>query len=116
MPVFQSTHNLDFLSAHWDNPANRHNWQVFKIGTCHGQWNMIDDSYVILAIINEKPGNGHLQDVFDWFENSCRRDNKSLKILHLWNYGFARHLITKRGFRYFNEEDLIKEFPASKKG
>lgn len=103
-------HKLDFLSCHWDNPFNYEGWKLFKIGTCHGQWTATKDSYDILSVINEVPGNGHLNDVFEWFEFACKRDGRSLRVLEVWNKGFAKHLVTKRGFTYQSGDDLIKRF------
>jgi len=111
MREFKSTHNLEFLSAHWNNPLNTDGWQVFKIGTCGGQWRSSwPNCYEILTIINDNPGNGHLDDVLEWFEYSCKRDKYSLKILEVWNKGFAKHLIEKRGFTKEKGDNLIKIF------
>ena len=107
---FKTTHNLPFLSAHWNNPFNQEGWQVFKIGTCNGQWCSTNDSYDILSVINDKPGNGHFEDVLEWFEQSCRRDRKALRILEVCNKDFAKHLVLKRGFIYQGDCDLIKRF------
>ena len=112
--MFASTHNLPFEMAHW-NPLRAMGsefWKGFKnkygdifkdvnafrVGTCHGNYTWDKKSYIIITIINEQPGNVHLQDVFDWFENSCKRDGKSLKVAEIWNEGFKKHLIEKRGF------------------
>lgn len=108
--MFESSHKLDFLSCHWDNPFNIDGWQAFKVGTVHGTWNSTENSYDILAIINDEPGNGHLNDVLEWFENSCKRDGKSLRILALWNKKFAHHLVTKRSFAYEQDDNVIKRF------
>lgn len=110
MPDFQSTHSLDFLSRRWDNPFNIEGYQEFKIGTCIGQWIAREKTYDILTVINDVPGNGHFQDVLDWFENSCRRDNKDLRILEVMNPGFRDHLLKKRGFIFHTTDDVIKLF------
>jgi hypothetical protein len=107
---FKSSHNLEFLSAHWNNPFNQEGWQIFKIGTCNGQWTSTNDSYDILSVINDDPGNGHFDDVLEWFEQSCIRDKKALRILEVWNKELAKHLVTKRGFTYQSEDNLIKRF------
>lgn len=107
---FKSTHNLPFLSAHWNNPFNTDGWQVFKVGTCHGQWVSTPETYDILSVINWQPGNGHFEDVLEWFEHACRRDARSLRILEVWNKDFAKHLIEKRGFVYQAGDNLIKRF------
>lgn len=101
----KTTHNLPFESADWVvKDFNR-----FRIGTCEGLWRSTFDSYDILAISNSQPGNGHLQDVFEWFEASCKRDNKKLRILEVWNKNFFFHLIAKRGFKPADSGDIILE-------
>lgn len=112
MSEFQTINNLPFLSANWDNPFNTDGWQVFKIGTCHGQWVSTEDSYDILTVINETPGNGHFEDVLQWFEQSCKRDKKNFRILEVWNKDLAIHLVTKRGFTYQQGDNLIKRFSS----
>jgi len=89
-----TTHNLDFLSAE-DEFLGTLN---FKIGTCVGQWGSTWDSYYILTVINDQPGNGHFDDVLQWFEYSAKRDNKNLIVLELWNERLYFHLLIKRGF------------------
>lgn len=108
---FSTIHKLDFYSRPYDSPINdSHAWQQFQIGTCEGLWGCSDTAYVILALDNTERNNGHLIDVFQWFEHACRRDNMDLKILEILNQGFKRHLIKKRGFKPYRENDLIKEF------
>jgi hypothetical protein len=102
---FRTEHNLTFESAHWNG-----NIQAFRVGTVHGQWWAMDAAYVILSLINDQPGNGHLNDVFQWFENSCKRDRKQLVILEFMNDRFKKHCKEKRGFTDFQEDSLIKFF------
>lgn len=102
---FQSTHQLDFLMADWPHDESM---KLFRIGTCEGLWMSIPESYCIISVVNSEPGNGHLDDVFEWFENSCKRDGKSLKVLELFNERFEHHLKTKRGFT--GEYNLEKTF------
>lgn len=107
MLMLKTTHNLPFLSAPWwRDPA----WQVFNIGTCNGQWRATPEAYEILTIVNDAPGNGHLDDVFEWFENSCKRDSKALRVREVWNGYFLKHLIQKRGFARERGDDVIKYF------
>jgi hypothetical protein len=75
-----------------------------------GIWASYDNSYVLLAIINDKPGNGHFTDLLEWFEQSCRRDNYSLKIIEIVNPKFMIHLIEKRGFKKISENSVEKIF------
>jgi hypothetical protein len=92
-PPFKATHSLPFEVA--NHPIHG---ALFRIGTCEGIWGSTEDCYYILSIVNKDPGNGHLNDVFEWFENSCRRDNKNLIMLECINSDFAVHLVMKRGF------------------
>lgn len=104
--MFESKHKLDFEVAEWImGPYMR-----FRIGTCHGLWKSTDKTYDILAIDNDDKGNGHLNDVFQWFENSCKKDNKDLQILEVWNQNFKKHLILKRGFKEISKFTLLKSF------
>jgi hypothetical protein len=64
----------------------------------------------MLAVVNDNPGNGHLDDVFEWFEGSCRRDKKNFRILEIWNKAFREHLLTKRGFIAQGKDNAIKYF------
>lgn len=99
-------HALDFEVAPWHIPE----FDRFRVGTCDGLWRCTNDAYEILVITNNRPGNGHLNDVFQWFEHSCKRDKKSLRVLELWNDSFANHLINKRGFIKEGADNLIKHF------
>ena len=103
--TFQSSHGLDFEVADWIMGP----FIQFRIGTCHGLWGVTGESYDILAIDNKEKGNGHLEDVFEWFENSCRRDNRDLKVLEVWNKAFKKHLIEKRGFIDIGGDNVLKK-------
>ena len=102
--MFESEHKLDFEVAEWIFP----NWKMFRIGTVEGLWNSTDKCYQILAISNSKPGNGHFNDVLQWFEHSCIRDHKDLRICEVWNMRLASHLVGKEGFIYEDKNNLIK--------
>lgn len=103
---FKSTNNLDFEAAPW---VTSH-FIRFRVGTCEGLWRSTDESYDILAIHNNFPGNGHIQDVFDWFERSCKKDGKKLMVLEVWNSDFKKHLIEKRGFAESGPDNVEKMF------
>lgn len=112
MSGFKSAHNLDFEVAAWITE----DFQRFRIGTVSGIWVATSLSYDILGIDNDKPGNGHFEDVLQWFENSCKRDNRALRILEVWNEGLKKHLISKRGFvEVPGTFHVIKHFKNEKK-
>lgn len=93
--AIETTHKLDFECAR--SPySNSH--MMYRIGTVTGQWGYTADSYFIISFLNQNPGNGHLNDVFEWFEYSAKRDNKNLLILECMNERFYKHLISKRNF------------------
>lgn len=94
---FSTTHDLDFEVGPWPFPE----YKRFRIGTVEGLWgnDLEKMRFIILAIHNSEPGNGHLEDVFEWFQYSCRREGFDLMVDQCWNKDFKRHLIQKRGFR-----------------
>ena len=113
----KTKHKPIFESAEWKSVLakailgtlfNREGWQIFRIGTVEGQWRSTETAYEILSITNNEPGNGHLDDVFEWFGYSCKRDKKDLIIREFWNNDFKEHCIKKRGFKLYGENDLIK--------
>src|SRR5688500_4237623 len=107
----QTTHRLDFEAAPWECMGSMdENFTKFRIGTCEGLWASTDKTYDILAITNNVPGNGHFEDVLQWFEHSCRRDKKALRILEVWNKRLKMHLVRKRGFALYRKDDVIKYF------
>lgn len=121
---FSTTHNLAFEAAPYGpsltgrlkdiidslfQQAGETIFDRFKVGTCVGLWRGTDTTYDILSIVNEEPGNGHLEDVFEWFEHSCLRDGRDLRVLHC-HERFWKYLIEKRGFQSINVEDVIKIF------
>ena len=101
---FKSTNNLSFGVAPFYDPSIT----KFEVGTCKGIYTCESTRYVIIAVTNDERGNGHLQDVFDWFENSCKRDKKDLMVAELMNERFKKHLIEKRGFVAIEGNNVIK--------
>lgn len=101
-----SRHRLDFKVAPWKTWSE---YLLYRIGTVEGQWTSWDRAYLILSVFNDEPGNGHFEDVLDWFYHSCRRDGKDLIIQQVWNKRFKKHLIEKRGFKPRGKDDVIKK-------
>lgn len=88
-----TAHNLPFEATPWKPAllqfmpelvrfALKLNSQIvaFRVGTCDGIYTATPKAYQIIAITNNVPGNGHFEDVLQWFEASCRRDNKSADV------------------------------------
>lgn len=133
MSLFKSTHLLTFYSRPWQ--PNEHSisilqldmfgyresqmhddgppWQEFMVGTCTGQWraNVELKQYELLSIVNSEIGNGHFQDVLEWFEFSAARDRFDFVILEVVNEKLAFHLEDKRGFeRLRGTKNYIKRY------
>lgn len=110
--AIKTTHDLDFetMPSPYDIFGDGH--QMFRIGTCEGQWGSLKDCYYILSVINDKPNNGHFTDVLEWFGNSCKRDNKNLLILGCMNDRLYNHLVNKKGFIPLDKdkENVMKVF------
>lgn len=107
MNAIQTDHNLDFEAAEWKRDKRV---MVFRIGTCHGQYGFKKGTLMLISIINETPGNGHLNDVFQWFEFAAKTQGIDLMVCELMNTRFMQHLILKRGFVKFNKVTVIKRF------
>lgn len=105
--TFKSSHNLAFEDAPWERSND---FRRFRIGTVEGLWSCDKKSYNILALVNNDLNNGHFNDVLEWFEMSCKRDRRTLKILETWNPRLKKHLIGKRGFKDIGEDNLEKIF------
>lgn len=103
---FKSTNNLQFEMAEGYMPG----FPIFRVGTCTGIFTFNENEYVIVGISNNSKGNGHLNDALEWFENSCKRDNKDLVVAEIMNKRFMRHLIEKRGFEFQKNNYVVKIF------
>lgn len=102
-------HKLDFECTPYKLQIKGESLMVdFRVGTCHGLYTSTDKSYDIIAITNREKGNGHFEDVVEWFENSCRRDKKSLRFVEIMNDGFKTHLVNKRCFLDIGEDNVEK--------
>lgn len=102
----RTIHGLAFEVAPWPRSTE---YMLFRIGTCDGAWRSTQITYDILSVINSQPGNGHFEDVLEWFEFSCRRDGKLLRILEVMNDRLRKHLIDKRGFAAVGDH-CVKKF------
>lgn len=107
MNAIQTKHNLDFEAREW--PRDKRVME-FKVGTCHGQYAIVDKKLTIISIINDTPGNGHLEDVFEWFEFAAKAQGVDLMIAEFMNDRFKKHCIEKRGYRPFGNDNVIKQF------
>lgn len=107
---FKSKHDLPFFTRRWYIDPN---WFEFRIGTVTGLWHYDKSipAYCILAFKNENPGNGHFDDMFEWFSQSCIREKAPLIIQDIMNVRLYKHLVEKRGFvPYCAGDEVIKYF------
>lgn len=122
---FKTTNGQDFYSAPYDRPWNLSNYHMFKVGTCDGLWYNTKKAFFILAIVNNCPGNGHFEDLLDWFYCSSVTSKLPLIIQEVGSlqnaaFGdfkvsdrFAKHLVEKRGFkRIASTDDYIKDLKS----
>jgi len=116
MNAIQTKHNLDFEAAPSPYDVFGDNHQMFRVGTCEGQWGFTKDCLFILSVLNKEQGNGHLDDVFEWFEFSAKRQGMNLMVLECMNQRFYDHLIKKRGFQPLDakQTNCIKVFNRRK--
>jgi len=111
MNALITKHKLDFEAAPWKCMGSiDENFVKFRIGTCEGLWTTTERTFDILAVTNDEPGNGHFDDVLQWFEYACKRDQKDFRILEVWNKAFKKHLLTKRGFKPEGLDHVVKKF------
>lgn len=112
MNAVVTEHRLDFLVVDWSPLPGMpvaNDFKKYRVGSCDGLWQSTKTSYDILSIINSVKGNGHFNDVIQWFEYSCKRDRKDFRFLEVWNEELYKHLVTKRKFRSDGGYNLIKK-------
>lgn len=111
-PGFSTKNNLDFWSKNYEGvqpTGDKEDRIWFIVGTCRGMYIIDDSAYDLWAIGNSRPGNGHFDDVLQWFEFFCNRDNKDFIISRIENTKFRSHLIGKRGFAEHGPAGVIKK-------
>lgn len=116
MKGFKTVHDLPFEIGQWEfDKVIGGGFLRFRVGSCSGIWRSTPTSYEILGITNDQPGNGHFEDVLQWFYNSCVRDRKDFRILEVWNKDLKQHLIKKRGFSFYGVDDVQLSYWLNKK-
>lgn len=102
----KTLHNLEFESRPWHRDKEMVD---FRVGTCYGLYFCTDKAYVIVAIKNQEPGNGHFTDVLQWFYESCKRDKKNLVFAEIMNKRFGAHMVLTHGFKCETQRDYISK-------
>jgi hypothetical protein len=106
---FISTNKLDFGTAPFSSKIAQKPMKRFKIGTCIGLFGITQEGYEIHSINNIEQGNGHFEDVLEWFEYVCKRDSGSLIFTNVPTERFKKHL-KKRGYKDVGRNDFMKDF------
>lgn len=105
-----TAHKLNFETADYEkNVLGEQQLKWFKVGTCRGMCTTDKAYIVVIALVNDSKHNGHLEDVFQWFEFSAKNIKKDLMFIVENNEDFKKHLIGKRGFTDAGGSKLIKK-------
>lgn len=110
---FITTHKLDFGTAPFTSKIAEKAMKRFKIGTCVGLYGVTQEGYEIHSINNLEQGNGHFEDVLEWFEYVAKRDSGSLTFTNVNDDRFKEHLVKKRGFIETTRNDVEKHFATT---
>lgn len=108
--MFKTEHELEYLQGEETEIEPGRTMAGYRVGTCHGLVCFTDDAIEILAVANEEPGNGHFNDVLQWFEYAAVDQGKILRVIELWNQPLKRHLIGKRAFIEQDSQTVYKDF------
>ena len=106
----KSSHDLIYEQSEPTDFENGVKSAGFKVGTCHGLVLFRQDSIDLLAVINNEPGNGHFDDVMEWFHYACKVQKKNFRVVELFNQRLKWHLINKRGFVAVDQMTVIKNW------
>lgn len=95
---FKSPHKLKFKTAPHLIGGAPTGMEKFIVGTCHGLWVQHNLSVDMWAVINEKPGNGHMDDVIEWFFQIAKAGNVPIRVMDISNKTFYDELVEKWKF------------------
>lgn len=71
---------------------------TFRRGTMHGLIGCDDRTLLIIAIMNDVPGNGQFATAMKDLEAVAKRRLLAVEIGAIYNAGLYRHLVEKRGY------------------
>lgn len=107
---FKSSHKLKFRTAPHVIAGAPTGMEKFEIGTVHGLWVQSKMSIDIFACINDEPGNGHMDDVFEWFFEIARTGALAVRIVNVSSVTFRNQLIEKWKFAPTDDFDTLINF------
>lgn len=70
----------------------------FRYGTCHGLWRNADDAIEVVAVTNDKPGNGCFAKLMIELGRMAGA-TRVVRFREMLNDGLTKHLVAKWGFR-----------------
>ena len=107
---FKSTHHLKFKTAPHIISGAPSGLEKFEIGSVHGLWRQGKAVVEIWAIINDKPGNGHMDDAIEWFVEIARLSGVILRVVEISSVTFRNQLIDKWGFTTTDVQSQLIKF------
>ena len=81
-------------------------WNLFRYGTCHGQYRITPDAVELLSIINDDSGNGHFHHLMNHFISMAKKRKLPFRVLEVNNRNLKTHLLFKWGFKSINDVDV----------
>ena len=106
---FKSKNGLKFKTASHIIGGAPSGLEKFKVGSVHGLWRQGETVIEIWAIINDEPGNGHMDDAIEWFVEIARLSGVILRVVEISSVTFRNQLIDKWGFSTTDvQSQLIK--------
>lgn len=109
-PKFRSTHGLKFKTMPHIIAGAFTGAERFEIGTVHGIWNVSTFSVDVFACINDEPGNGHMDDVFEWFFSIATERGLPVRVTNVSSEDFRQQLIDKWLFVPTKDHDTLIRF------
>lgn len=89
--------------------------EKYEVGTVHGLWNQSSMSVDVFALINKKPGNGHVDDALEWFFAIAKEGALGVRIVNITAEAFRQTLIKEWGFSETEERDTLVNFNLTQK-
>lgn len=106
MKKFKSQHNLKVYVNPFTVAGIDAGVLQFKIGTTHGIFKNFSLSVDVFTVINDNPGNGHMEDFFEFFEAHAKKTNRVFRMCEVSDQEFKNALIL-RGFKATEHPEIL---------
>lgn len=103
-------HMLSISWFRWEKSVGHEKVYKFICGTVDGIFTVERDRIVMIGIGNMDPGNGHVVDVFQWFDRAAKELKKDFWVVEIINAGFHRCLVERHGFQIATNKSVYKIF------